>query len=160
MYKSLKNIDESKIEESEQFHDDGAAAEKDDEFQNILIPQETMNQTGFMDKNDIPKQMTVADFLSLVDSGDPSMDTTFGVRKHSRDEYKIGSERFDYLDKKIYVKGKPYPETPGLLELLFKKNPNEELIKDSDIVNYQNMAIATNLLKKICSQPFFQRSDL
>ena len=49
----------------------------------------------------------------------------------------IGSEVVDFEDGKIYVKGKPYPETPDLLQLFFKKHPNEELVKPSNTEHFE-----------------------
>ena len=91
---------------------------------------------------------SVEDFLTLLVKGDPGLDRTFGVIRRSDGTYKISSELVDFMDGKIYVKGKPYSEIPRLLQLLFRKTPNETLITDSDIKNFQNIARETNLLKK------------
>ena len=131
----------SKLNDGDDDDDDDGDDDEYDDFQ-------TVNQSSFIDKNGIQEPKPVADFLHLIDSGDTGMDTTYGVRRYSKEEYRIGSERFDHDDDKIYVKGKPYLKTPGLLELLFKKKPNEKLIEDSDIKNYQKIALETNLLRK------------
>ena len=91
---------------------------------------------------------SIEDFLDVLDSGDFGLDRNFGVKKLSNGTYKIGSEMIDFMDGKIYVKGKPYFETLGLLQLLFRRKPNETLITDEDIKNLQRIASETNLLKK------------
>lgn len=91
---------------------------------------------------------SAADFLNLMESGNPEIDRSYGVRKYSDGTYKIGSESVDFIDGKIYVKGRPYSETPGLLQLLFRKKPDDTLISGSDIQNYRKIAEETNLLKK------------
>ena len=50
--------------------------------------------------------------------------------------------------EKILIAEKQFDETPGLLELLFKKNPAEEIINASDIKQYQEIVEKTHLLKK------------
>ena len=123
------SLENSKAENISQEKDYESSDE--DNFQTI----DTTAMTTTPRKNEtLDKIKSPEDFLSLLDSGNSELDTTFGVRKLNG-QYKIGSEIIDFQDGKIYIKGKPYHETTGLLQLLFRKAPNKTLITESDIKN-------------------------
>ena len=91
---------------------------------------------------------SVGDFLRVPDTGDFDLDRNYGVRKDQDGTLKIGSELIDFMDGKIFVKEKPYSETPGLLQLLFRRKPDETLITNDDVKNFHSIAEEKNLLKK------------
>ena len=72
-------------------------------------------------------------------------DTAYGVRK-LLNGYKFGNEFINFTSDKINIGASQYDKTAGLIELLFRKNPNENLIGTSNIDTYREIARNTNLL--------------
>ena len=84
-------------------------------------------------------------YLNLMKEKD--IDLTFGVRKYG-EQYMIGDSPVTFDGHKVQVKESSYPQTMGLLELLFKKEPNKELVTSADMNNYKEILEATNAHKK------------
>ena len=89
----------------------------------------------------------VQKYLNDILEGDFGSDTAYGVRKLVGG-YKFGNDYINFTNDKINIADSQYDKTAGLIELLFRKNPNENLIEKSDIATYQQIAQSTNLLRK------------
>jgi hypothetical protein len=60
----------------------------------------------------------------------------------------IGDSDVEIADNVITVKGVNYKVTPGLLEYLFLKEPYPELMTDSDLAAFKDIAVATNSARR------------
>lgn len=67
-------------------------------------------------------------------------DRTYGIY-YDDDTWKMGSYAVQFSDNNIIIDGITYKGTPGLFELIFKKNPNE--YTESDLENYKSMLLHT-----------------
>lgn len=70
-------------------------------------------------------------------------DVPYGVRMENG-KLMLGGAKVSVNNKLITVGGAEYETTPGLYELLFKKDPNLELVTDNDKQNYKIMLLTTN----------------
>ena len=60
----------------------------------------------------------------------------------------IGDSEIKFNDDSLVVRNSIYPKSVGLLELLYKKRPNESLISNEDLVNYRTILETTSGHKK------------
>ena len=60
----------------------------------------------------------------------------------------IGNMDVGFLENNIQVGNNQYPRTPGLLELLFMKEPDESKIHQDDVKHYQNIIRESNAHRK------------
>ncbi|XP_051162196.1 uncharacterized protein LOC127282139 [Leptopilina boulardi] len=77
------------------------------------------------------------------------LDNTYGVRKLAKGRLMIGDSPINFEENNIIINNSVYHATKGLLELLFKKTPQENFISFDDRENYANIVISTNAHKKI-----------
>lgn len=61
---------------------------------------------------------------------------------------RINTRSVVHLRREEQLQDQQYPKTPGLLELLFKKHPNHDLLNIQDIKNYRKITEQTHLLRK------------
>ena len=149
-YKNLlSSFPEEEDEESgDQESDEESEKEsEDDTLDYKTITDSTINSVKSVNKNIVEEDLELDDYLNLLESNDLKIDTKIGVRKN-KGQYMIGSAPITFAGQKILIDKKEYDETPGLLELLFKKRPKESLINESDVKNFEEIALETNLLKK------------
>lgn len=71
------------------------------------------------------------------------LDKVYGIRSDGQ-RWLLGDSPIDVSNDKIIVKGKMYQGTPGLYELLFLKQPNENIYTADDLEIYKEMVLATN----------------
>lgn len=76
-------------------------------------------------------------------SSEALSDIPFGVRT-AQGQLMLGSAVITISDNYITVAGRKYPSTPGLRQLLLKKDVDLSMIKESDLQNYKMMLITTN----------------
>lgn len=76
-------------------------------------------------------------------SSEALVDIPFGVRAE-RGKLMLGSASITINDQFITVAGHKYRNTPGLKQLLLKKDVNLNLVTDSDMQNYKSMLLDTN----------------
>ena len=81
--------------------------------------------------------------LNKVKKKDNTFDMVSGVRKLTKG-YRFGDSSFSHKGKFFKIKGEQYEITPGLTELVFKKDPNPEFVNENDVQNYANLVIKTN----------------
>lgn len=91
----------------------------------------------------------IPDYIQLLLNGNvQTLDVTYGVRKMRDNSLKIGSSDITFKDNNIIISGKKYQSTPGLMELLFLKEPHDNLITDDDLKNYAKILKDTNAYRK------------
>lgn len=76
-----------------------------------------------------------------------TLDTEYGVRKLQTGLF-IGNSNISFTNDFVHVVDKNYQRTPGLIELLFKKIPNINILTTEDIKNYQTIVKQTNADRK------------
>ncbi|XP_044575219.1 uncharacterized protein LOC123259025 [Cotesia glomerata] len=74
-------------------------------------------------------------------------DMRYGVRRKHGELY-IGDSNISFANDTVTVKGKNYPITQGLLELLFKKSPQDALVTQDDKKKYLDIVQRTNTHRK------------
>jgi len=73
------------------------------------------------------------------------LDTFYVVREISRGRLKIGSRDVFSHGNHAQIGKKEYPLTQGLLKLLFKRTPNEEVVSKSDMQHYKQILNESNV---------------
>lgn len=75
------------------------------------------------------------------------MDLNTGVR-HLQTGKRIGSKDVSFKDNYIHINGQKYYLTKGLLELIFKKDPRQNLIQSDDLDVYKKIVLNTDAYRK------------
>lgn len=70
-------------------------------------------------------------------------DTTYGIR-YEGDRFLIGNSKILLNDDELVVKGIRYKPTDGLLELLFSRFPDTDVITETDELKYRDILQATH----------------
>lgn len=86
-------------------------------------------------------------YVKLLLSNSIITDPKFGVR-HINGKLMIGSEPISFDQDSLKIRDEIYPQTQGLLELLFKRRPNKDILKESDIQYYREIAKLGHLMNK------------
>lgn len=76
------------------------------------------------------------------------LDFVYGVRKNAKGVLMIGNSNIQFGPNPVKIEGKTYIGTPGLLDSLFRKTPDETLISRRDIDTYKEILISSNAYKK------------
>ena len=76
------------------------------------------------------------------------LDMTNGVRKLADGTLMIGDSPIRLQNDNVIVNGHKYMSSVGLLELLFRKQPDADLISAEDKNNYGKILRATNAYRK------------
>ncbi|CAB0041108.1 unnamed protein product [Trichogramma brassicae] len=87
------------------------------------------------------------DYLSLVKMQSNELDKLYGVRQEN-DQYHLGKSPISIDGDKVYIGDEPYIKSKGLLELLFKKNPDPKHITNTDMKTYKEILDSTNVHRK------------
>uniref|UniRef100_A0ABD2W7D5 DUF8207 domain-containing protein n=1 Tax=Trichogramma kaykai TaxID=54128 RepID=A0ABD2W7D5_9HYME len=87
------------------------------------------------------------DYLNLVKIQSNELDKLYGIRMQT-DEYYLGKSPVSIDGDKLYIGNEPYIKSKGLLELLFKKNPDPKHITKTDTVAYEKILDSTNVHRK------------
>jgi hypothetical protein len=93
-------------------------------------------------------------YLNMFNSEEErkKLDTTYGVRRLAQG-LMIGDSYINFSDNLLYIGNKTYENTPGLLELLFKKSPDPSVVNEGDKKTYIKILKRTNAERK------YYRSD-
>jgi hypothetical protein len=74
-----------------------------------------------------------------------SLDTQYGIRKESDGTFMIGDSVVTVDDDSdVWLKGRHFKGTPGLWELLARKNVRREIITPTDLKTYKKILTMTN----------------
>lgn len=136
----------------DQIEDDDFDEDDDDEFASL---DGTMLNSTFKSTHDTNQS---TNYISLLNESRSKLDNIYGVRDVNG-VYMIGDSRIIFNDKTINLKGRSYPKSDGLMELLFKKQPDENLISSADQDNYRSILEATNAHRKKHSKDEALRSS-
>ena len=86
---------------------------------------------------------------SYLQMEEKDYDRLFGVQ-WKNDKYLMGNTEVSFKDNLFHVNGEDFPATKGLMELLFKKEPDRETISRKDWRNYHDVLESTNVHKIDC----------
>ncbi|CAB0040503.1 unnamed protein product [Trichogramma brassicae] len=89
----------------------------------------------------------INDYLSLVKMQSNELDKLYGVRKEN-DQYHLGKSPINIDGDNAYIGDESYIKSKGLLELLFKKNPDPKHITNTDMKTYKEILDSTNVHRK------------
>ncbi|CAD6243430.1 GSCOCG00013064001-RA-CDS, partial [Cotesia congregata] len=93
------------------------------------------------------KNPPLINYLQRLSKKHKDNDMRYGIRrKHG--ELHMGDSPISFANDTISIKGKNYPITPGLLELLFRKSPDDALITPDDKDKYLDIIQHTNTHRK------------
>ncbi len=70
------------------------------------------------------------------------LDKTYGPKKLSDGNIILGEKEVKFIEQSIVIDGNNYPSTPGLIQLLFLKNPL--IYSDNDLEVYKSILIQTS----------------
>lgn len=75
------------------------------------------------------------------------LDRVFGIRADGQ-RWLLGKSEVTINDDKIYIGSKSFKGTPGVFELLFMKNPDEEVYTKRDLKTYKQLLEVTDAHKQ------------
>ena len=119
--------------------------------------REDSNNSEFLNVNDTENNKktsstswddNIKHYLILLGERSKELDNISGVRKLTKDRLMIGDSPINFSQDYIHVGDSNFQISKGLLELLFKKIPEESLISSDDLENYRKIILATNAHKK------------
>lgn len=109
--------------------------------------QDEMNESiENIDNEDVKKRLTY--YINLMKKRNKYIDLTSGLRILLKGLY-IGDKQVRFQDNNIvFNDGNKIKITMGLLELIFKQDPNETFITKSDKEKYKSLILLTNAHRK------------
>ena len=126
---------------------DTSDANHDDTLQIAAADASTAADTSIFDtaeseSDDIESSTKI--FLNMLRTDRRKyIDNIYGVRILGN-MYMLGNAPINFTTNHIQVRDASYTKTVGLLELLFKRDPNKSLIKPQDLENYRKIIESTN----------------
>lgn len=101
----------------------------------------SINEESFQSLHSSPEKDLSLSWSMLAQA--KSIDIPFGVRIE-RGKLKLGNTILHEQDHTLNVAGKTLEKTVGIMELLFKKIPNMNIITQEDLANYKMLLSETN----------------
>lgn len=145
---SKKESKESSSEEEEELNDTVKSIfHSDQSFSgNNTLKRDTTFETADSDSDEENTNDSYTDkyLLMLNQNRKRYLDNVFGVRKLDNNKLVIGDSPIQFEQDHIKVNDVRYPKTIGLLELLFRKEPDSKLISSKDIEDYRQIIETTN----------------
>ena len=144
MYKSLEPTDE--IFSSTMVNEPQIV----EESLNKSVNQPVIQDINESIKNVEPPAIDIThEYLTMLkqDCKKKIRDTVLGVRT-LKDGLYIGAKPVVFESNNLIIDGKKYALTKGLLELIFKKSPQENVISTNDFETYVDIILSTNAHRK------------
>ena len=137
-------IEQSKNELLSEKHDNGeeSSIDSENEASTTIVENESFLDKYFEMMN--PNSNKYKDF-----------DKVYGVYKKNSKLF-FGNSEIEFKNDNIIVKNQEYPNTSGLMELLFKREPNQNLTNKEDLKYYRQISNLTNAHRK----QFDENNDL
>ena len=89
----------------------------------------------------------ISEYTQMVKSGSDNLDKLYGVYEN-RDKLQLGNSEISFDKGNILVKNQSYPTSRGLLELLFKRKPNMNVVNQDDESYYRQILNLTSAHKR------------
>ena len=123
----------------------------DDMNQTVIRNDDTLKEQeltdGFETADEDDDEVKLLRYQQMLKNSHKDIDTVFGVREKNHG-YIIGDSQIHFEPNAIRVGRDKYPLSNGLMELLFKKVPNEKIITTNDRNHYKNIIDTTNAHRK------------
>lgn len=84
----------------------------------------------------------------LLNNNTETLDTLYGIRKMKDGTLKIGNSVVNFDKHHVIIGDNKYNKSEGLLQLLFMKSPDSNLITDQDYQDYSQILENTNAYRK------------
>ena len=148
---TIKQVQQRNIDEKT------SQMERSADFQEMFKPvvQATQNQTKDLTANlqkiehdlKLEKMEEEEEPISVFDHHTvKDLDPYFGIVEH-RGKYWLGHSQVQLVNNEIILEdGTAYKATPGLLELIYEKSPNVNILPKEDRRNYAEIAAKTDLI--------------
>lgn len=137
---------------------DTSAREIKDEIKNLIPKKEEEEEedwgassfkTAYDDEDESKENSAVDKYLHLLNMNRKKfLDMNYGVRKLADGTLMIGDSPISFENDHVHVGDGKYRSSVGLLELLFRKQPDAQLISAEDRNNYEKILHATNAYRK------------
>ncbi|XP_024937598.1 uncharacterized protein LOC112493899 [Cephus cinctus] len=106
---------------------------------------------GDNDDADVPVNQNdpIQQYLDMLLSNQGKhLDTAYGMRKLAKNKLMICGSPISFEGDRIHIGDTSYLKTAGLIELLFRKVPDDTSITQNDLANYKNIIVTTNAHRK------------
>lgn len=121
--------------------------EDDSDFDDNAVGNNTADE--IMVKSGAEEDDLINKYLKLLRSDKKTtLDCSYGVRRLANGKFMIGDTPIEFKTTSINVGDARYDKTIGLIELLFKKEPDDTHMGISDLDNYKTIVLQTNAHKK------------
>lgn len=137
----MKFIDGNKSANSNQFQ---MTDDLDESFASVT--NNVINSTfkSIPEQNPSSEESVKDKYLKLLDDSIKNeMDNIYGVKK-AGGTYMLGNSQIKFDRDMIIVNNHIYPKSNGLMELIFKRQPDQSICTSSDQENYRNILEATS----------------
>lgn len=138
---------ESSVKKEDEYIDN-----EDDEFERSFQTAhgDTSEDDISIEEDDNIKRYDLAqNYLKMFDTVEKrELDTSYGVRKLQGNRLMIGNSPITFEQNIIHIGDKTFDQSEGLLELLFKKSPDESRVTANDRENYRKILNSTNAYRK------------
>ena len=98
-------------------------------------------------RSPIDRGQFVDSYISLLNESRSKADNIYGVRKVNN-IFMIGDSEIKFNENTVKVGNHTYPKSEGLMELLFKKQPDGKVVSVKDQEGYRSILEATNAHRK------------
>ena len=102
----------------------------------------TIQASKTIDENDSP----ITEYTQLLSSRSRDLDKLYGIYEDGK--LQLGNSKVSLYNGNIIVKNEEYPLSRGSLELLFKKEPNVNVITQDDFSYYRQIMDLTSAHKR------------
>lgn len=106
----------------------------DNTLSNVLDEEQSLIQNS--DEND-EYQNRINNWFAFTD-----LDKTYGPKKHSNKRITLGNREVEFDQNNLFIEEKTYPLTPGIVRLLFNKNPTS--YTEHDLETYKLIIVQTS----------------
>lgn len=131
-----------------------ASEDEDDQYEELenktnIIKNFSKNKSIISeDESNIQENNNLSYYFKLLNDKSRHIDRTLGVRKFVNGDNMIGNKLITFDSNSFKVDNDKYPLSEGLLELIFKKQPNDAKITNQDVKLYKEIIEKTNAAKK------------
>lgn len=87
-------------------------------------------------------------YIDNLKKKNKSNDMSYGVRMMTDGTLKVGDSIIEFGENEFKIKNSRYDKTPGLIQLLFLKEPDDKVVTSADLDTYTKIVKSTNAHKK------------
>ena len=137
--KKKMKMETQSIDKKDSVESDADISDNNQNSQDYNTADEANSTIGDVDVTMTSENTHANSYLSLLnDPKKNQLDPWYGVRKVG-ENLMIGRENIKFNDNTIGVRNVKYAKTNGLMELLFRNDPNKEIVSEEDEQNYKQI---------------------